>query len=128
MMKVLCTRAADCESGATAMEYAVTAAILSVALLTGAETLGTAIQTQFGLVSNTLAMSSSQPGAAAGGTSLVSMQTPSQGQARALWSAAFLWACNERRPRIAITSLIPRARPGAFRVRSLLLLLEAPAS
>jgi len=83
MMKVLCTRAADCESGATAMEYAVTAAILSVAVLTGAETLGTAIQTQFGLVSNTLAMSSSQPGAAAGGTSLVSMQTPSQGQARA---------------------------------------------
>ncbi len=83
MMKVLCTRAADCESGATAIEYALTAAILSVVLLTGAETVGTAIQTQFGLVSNTLAMSSSRPGAGAGGTSLVSLQTSSQGQARA---------------------------------------------
>lgn len=87
MMKVLCTRAADCESGATAMEYALTAAVLSVALLTGAETVGTAIQTQFGLVSNTLVMSSSRPGAAAGGTGLVSMQTPSQGQARAMGQA-----------------------------------------
>ena len=83
MMKVLCTRAADCESGATSMEYAVTAAILSVALLTGAETLGTAIQAQFGLVSNTLAMSSSPPAATTGGTSLVSLQTPSRGQAQA---------------------------------------------
>jgi pilus assembly protein Flp/PilA len=80
MMKVLCTRAADCESGATAMEYALTAAILSVALLTGAETVGSAIKTQFGQVSGKLAITSVHD-AGPGGTSMVSLQSPAEGEA-----------------------------------------------
>jgi len=81
MMKVLCTRAADCESGATAMEYALTAAILSVALLTGAETVGTALKDQFGLVSHKLAGTAAQHAGPGGGTSMISRQSPTEGQA-----------------------------------------------
>lgn len=81
MMKVLCTRAADCESGATAMEYALTAAILSVALLTGAETVGSAIKTQFDGVSTRLATSSQQHAGTGGGTSLVSLHSPADAEA-----------------------------------------------
>tara|TARA_R110002020_G_scaffold36134_8_gene108634 strand:- start:2333 stop:2692 length:360 start_codon:yes stop_codon:yes gene_type:complete len=47
MMKVLCDRAANCESGATSIEYAVTAAVFSVAVLLGAETLRTAVSDQY---------------------------------------------------------------------------------
>lgn len=81
MMKVLCTRAADCESGATAMEYALTAAILSVALLTGAETVGTALKHQFGQVSHKLAATSAQHAGPGGGTSMVSRQSPAEAEA-----------------------------------------------
>lgn len=76
MMKVLCTRAADCESGATAMEYALIASILSMALLTGAETVGSAIKDQFGLVSHKLAGTSAQQAGPSGGISMVSRQSP----------------------------------------------------
>ncbi|WP_417417401.1 Flp family type IVb pilin [Hoeflea sp.] len=86
MMKVLCTRAADCESGATAMEYALTAAIISVALLTGAETLGSVIDDQFNLMSNKLASTSGQQAQPGGNTSLVSLQIP--GKAKILTVSA----------------------------------------
>lgn len=83
MMKVLCTRAADCESGATAMEYALTAAILSVALLTGAGTVGTALKDQFGLVSHKMAGISAQESGPGGGASMVSRQLPADDEALA---------------------------------------------
>ena len=81
MMKVLCTRAADCESGATAMEYALIASILSIALLTGAETVGTALKDQFGLVSNRLAGTSAQNAQPGGGISMVSRRSPADTEA-----------------------------------------------
>jgi pilus assembly protein Flp/PilA len=80
MMKVLCTSAAKCESGATAIEYALTAAIISVAVLTGGETLATAINDQFRSLTMKLDITSqehTQPGG--GGTSLVSSQSPEEG-------------------------------------------------
>jgi pilus assembly protein Flp/PilA len=80
MMKVLCTRAACCESGATGMEYALTAAIISVALLTGAETLGNAINDKFSFLSKKVAIASEEMGQSGGGTSLVSLQAPQEGQ------------------------------------------------
>jgi pilus assembly protein Flp/PilA len=39
------------ESGATAIEYGLIAALISVALITGASTLGNALNTQFGELS-----------------------------------------------------------------------------
>jgi pilus assembly protein Flp/PilA len=74
MMKVLCTRAAKCESGATAMEYALTAAILSVVLLTGADTLGSVVNDSFMSMSKTLEMTATTGGQSGGGTKLVSAQ------------------------------------------------------
>ena len=47
MMKVLCTRLAQCEAGATAIEYGLTAALVSVALFTGAGALSDTITGQF---------------------------------------------------------------------------------
>ena len=73
-MKVLCTRAAKCESGATAMEYALTAAILSVVLLTGADTLGSVVNDSFMSMSKTMVMASKDTGRAASGTQRVSSQ------------------------------------------------------
>lgn len=75
MMKVLCTRAADCESGATAMEYALIGSILSMAILTGADTVGTKIKDQFGLVSHKLAATTVHD-AGPGGTSMIALQSP----------------------------------------------------
>ena len=80
MMKVLCTRAADCESGATAIEYALIASILSMAILTGAETVGSAIKTQFGSVSTRIATTSVHD-AGQGGTSMVSLHAPADAEA-----------------------------------------------
>jgi|GEM_PF-1394339 len=77
MMKVLCTRAAKCESGATAMEYAVTAAIFSVVLLTGADTLGKAVNTTFTSMSQKLDIASGDRSKTTGGTSLVALDTAS---------------------------------------------------
>ena len=76
MMKVLCTRAADCESGATAMEYALIASILSMALLTGAETVGTTLKDQFALVSHKLEGTSVRHAGPGGGASMVSRPLP----------------------------------------------------
>lgn len=47
MMKVLCTRAARCENGATSIEYGLIAALMSVALYSGADALGGMIGGQF---------------------------------------------------------------------------------
>ena len=47
MMKVLCTRAAKCENGATSIEYGLIAALMSVALYSGADALGGMIGGQF---------------------------------------------------------------------------------
>jgi len=79
MMKVLCTRAAKCDSGATAMEYAVIAAVISVALLTGADTLGSVLNDKFMSLSNKLDIASQDRGPSAGGTSLASSQLPEEG-------------------------------------------------
>ena len=80
MMKVLCTRAGKCESGATAMEYALTAAILSIALLTGADTLGNAVTNSFTSMSQKLAVAAPERSQTAGGTSLIAFDAglPSQ--------------------------------------------------
>ncbi|WP_331284445.1 Flp family type IVb pilin [Hoeflea alexandrii] len=80
MMKVLCTRAADCESGATAIEYALIASILSMALLTGAATVGSALKQQFGHVSHKLAGTSAQHAGPGGGTSLIALPSRPEGQ------------------------------------------------
>lgn len=50
-MKSIFARFVRDESGATAIEYGLIAALISVALITGATTLGSALNTQF----NTLA-------------------------------------------------------------------------
>lgn len=42
------------ESGATAIEYGLIAALIAVALITGATTLGTSLNTQFDTVSKKL--------------------------------------------------------------------------
>jgi Flp pilus assembly protein, pilin Flp len=42
------------ESGATAIEYGLIAALISVALITGATTLGTALDTQFDQIAQEL--------------------------------------------------------------------------
>lgn len=42
------------ESGATAIEYGLIAALISVALITGASTLGTSLDTQFTQISKEL--------------------------------------------------------------------------
>ena len=42
------------ESGATAIEYGLIAALIAVALITGASTLGTSINTQFNALSTKL--------------------------------------------------------------------------
>jgi pilus assembly protein Flp/PilA len=42
------------ESGATAIEYGLIAALISVALITGATTLGTSLDTQFNNISSYL--------------------------------------------------------------------------
>ncbi|MGJ8571651.1 MAG: Flp family type IVb pilin [Hoeflea sp.] len=81
MMKVLCTRVANCESGATAMEYAVTAAILSVVLLTGADTLANAVNDTFLSMSTKLEIASQDAGDMPGGTRLISLQSGSAAQA-----------------------------------------------
>ena len=54
MMKVLCTRAMSCESGATATEYALTAMLISAVLLMGANTFGSVLHDQYSLLSGKL--------------------------------------------------------------------------
>ena len=44
------------ESGATAIEYGLIAALISVALITGASTLGNALNNQFGAVAGKLTL------------------------------------------------------------------------
>jgi len=79
MMKVLCTRVAKCESGATAMEYALTATIISVALLTGADTLGNSLSNKFTSLSKKLVIASQEDGRPDGGTSLGPTRDPAHG-------------------------------------------------
>ena len=74
MMKVLCTRAGKCESGATAMEYALTAAILSIALLTGADTLGNAVTNSFTSMSQKMALAAPERSQTVGGKGLVALE------------------------------------------------------
>ncbi|NTJ41136.1 Flp family type IVb pilin [Agrobacterium larrymoorei] len=45
------------ESGATAIEYGLIAALISVAIITGAQTLGTSLSTQFNNISTYLNIS-----------------------------------------------------------------------
>ena len=49
-MKALVRRFSQCESGATAIEYALLAALIGVALITGMGDLATAIDATFGEV------------------------------------------------------------------------------
>ena len=53
MLKLLTSLAKD-ESGATAIEYGLIAALISVALITGASALGGALNTQFNALSGKL--------------------------------------------------------------------------
>lgn len=53
MLKLLTSLAKD-ESGATAIEYGLIAALISVALITGAGALGTALNSQFNALSTKL--------------------------------------------------------------------------
>ena len=50
----LFTRFAKDESGATAIEYGLIAALIAVALITGASTLGSKLNTQFNTVASKL--------------------------------------------------------------------------
>jgi len=53
MLKLLTSLAKD-ESGATAIEYGLIAALISVALITGASALGNALNSQFNALSGKL--------------------------------------------------------------------------
>jgi pilus assembly protein Flp/PilA len=53
-MKNLLTRFAKDESGATAIEYALIAAGIGIAIITAVNTLGTAISSKFTAISNSL--------------------------------------------------------------------------
>lgn len=53
-MSVLISRLLKDESGATAIEYGLIAALISVALITGATALGTSLNTQFNALSGKL--------------------------------------------------------------------------
>ncbi|MDB5525769.1 MAG: hypothetical protein JWM58_3532 [Rhizobium sp.] len=53
-MSKLFSRFINDESGATAIEYGLIAALISVALITGATALGTALNTQFDTLSTKL--------------------------------------------------------------------------
>lgn len=79
MMKVLCTRVAKCESGATAMEYALTATIISVALLTGADSLGNSLNNKLTSLSQKLVIPSQEHGRPDGGASLAPKRDPAHG-------------------------------------------------
>jgi len=57
-MKVLIARFASDESGATAIEYGLIAAGISVAIITAVMTLGTQLNTTFSTVSSQLASAS----------------------------------------------------------------------
>ena len=54
-MKNLLARFVKDESGATAIEYALIAAGIGIAIITGVNTLGTAINTKFGTITTELA-------------------------------------------------------------------------
>jgi len=75
MMKVLCTRAVNCDSGATSIEYGLAAALVSVALFTGAGSLGDTLSTQFQTLSKTVGTAAEQKRSGRG-TMLISMQGP----------------------------------------------------
>jgi pilus assembly protein Flp/PilA len=64
-MKKLFSKLARDESGATAIEYGLIAALVSVALIVGAGQLGTSLNTTFTNLSTT--MNDNQPGGGAGG-------------------------------------------------------------
>lgn len=81
MMKVLCTRAVNCDSGATAIEYALTAAIFAMVLFTSADTLGNAVNTTFASMSQKLDSTARDRSKTAGGTSLVALDTASPARA-----------------------------------------------
>lgn len=51
-MKNLFNRFMNDESGATAIEYGLIAGLIAVAIITGASTLGNALNTQFDAISN----------------------------------------------------------------------------
>ncbi len=53
-MKGLLTRFLKDESGATAVEYALLAALIAVAIIGGATTLGTTIGTKFGEIATSI--------------------------------------------------------------------------
>lgn len=53
-MKSIIARFVKDESGATAIEYGLIAALISVALITGATTLGNALNTQFNALAGKL--------------------------------------------------------------------------
>ena len=53
-MTNLFARFVNCESGATAIEYGLIAALIGVAIITAATTLGSQLSTTFGSVSTTL--------------------------------------------------------------------------
>ncbi|MDX0426216.1 Flp family type IVb pilin [Sinorhizobium medicae] len=55
-MKTIFTRLMKDESGATAIEYGLIAALISVALIGGAQTLGGALDTQFNYLSTFLSV------------------------------------------------------------------------
>ncbi|MQW90224.1 Flp family type IVb pilin [Sinorhizobium saheli] len=55
-MKTIFARLMKDESGATAIEYGLIAALISVALITGATTLGTALNEQFDNLSTYLSV------------------------------------------------------------------------
>ena len=62
------------------MEYALIAAVISVVLLTGADTLGSVVNDKFMSLSKKMEITSKARGQSGGGTRLVSSQSPSMEQ------------------------------------------------
>jgi pilus assembly protein Flp/PilA len=63
-MQNLVTRFIKDESGATAIEYGLIAALISVALIAGAKAIGDGLNTKFGEVSNAVTSSTTNTGTA----------------------------------------------------------------
>ena len=84
MMKVLCTRAANCDSGATSMEYALIAAIVSVVFLTGADTLSSVLNDKFMSLSTKLDIATQDREWTVDGAELVSSQSFMEGNVLAI--------------------------------------------
>ena len=81
MMKVLCTDVMESDSGATSIEYSLIAAVMSVALYSGAGTLGDAVTGHFKKLSQKIDTASSEHASTGTAAMMVSVRADRSGEA-----------------------------------------------